>query len=214
MKNAWKILAGCGCLSMLAGASLLVAWLAIARQKKPELEHYSNSRYGRSGKLEEHYVGFSFDYPKSWTIRTVDPDNINFVTVERSVDNKTWENLNVSYYTPATSSEDNERLFQDLFSKVAEQYAQQARGFRRVYEGLGSAGHYPGHEALFTGTLDVKGQPVQIYSRIIFVAAPGKPHGVAMTMMGTSFHPDLHEANDLGRKGELPLVLDSFRFDE
>lgn len=212
MKNAWKILAGCGCLSLLAGALLLGAWFFLDRKPKPELEHYSNSSYGRTGKLQEHYTDFSFDYPKTWTIKTVDPDNINYVTVERSVDNKTWENFNVSYYTPASSTEQNEQLFQQLFAQVEEQYQQQAHDFHKVYEGLDAAGHYPGHEALFTGTMETKDGPVQIYSRIIFVARPGGGHGVSITMMGTSFCPDLHEANDLGRKGELPIVLDSFRF--
>jgi len=40
----------------------------------------------------------------------------------------------------------------------------------------------------------------------------GSDRGVAILMMGTSFCPDLHEPQDLGRKGDLPILLDSFRF--
>jgi len=43
-------------------------------------------------------------------------------------------------------------------------------------------------------------------------ARPSRGLAPRPLMIGTSFNPALKEANDLGTKGELPVVLESFQF--
>lgn len=217
MKNAWKILGGCGCLSMLAGAALLAASFfagdgPMPWRAKPELAHYANTRDGRSGNLAENYVDFSFDHPKTWELRTADPDNINFVTAERRADNKTWENLNVGYYRPAASEAENQTLYRQVLGQIESQFSQQFRDFRKVSEGPAKIGDYTGHEALYSGWVDADGKRVDVFTRAVFIPTPDGTRGVSLMMMGTSLCPDLEKPEDLGREGELPLLLDSFRF--
>src|SRR5687768_11726124 len=137
MNNGWKFLGGCGCLSMLVGAVMLAAsffagggGMPSLGKAKTDLAHSENTREGRTGKLEENYVDFSFDYPKSWVLTSTDPDNINFVTVERRADGKTWENLNVGYFRPAPSEAENQELYRQVLGQIENQFSQQFRDFK------------------------------------------------------------------------------------
>lgn len=222
MKNAWKFLAGCGCLSVIAGLALISFGMFFARDavtggddatpRRDDLAQYTNSREGRTGNLAENYVDFSFDYPKTWTIKTQDPDNINFVTAEHSVGGKTFENLNVGYFSPAPTEEQNQELYRQVLGQIEGQFSQQFRDFRKVTDGPTKVGPYDGHNALYDGWVQVDGQRVNVFVRAIFIPAPGGGKGVSMMMIGTSLNPDLQKADDLGTKGELPVLLESFRF--
>lgn len=235
MKNAWKFLAGCGCLSMLAGAvmiGLALFWFgtegvtnfgsydadrtttstAAPETQRDDLVQYVNSREGRTGNLEANYVDFSFSHPKAWTVKTEDPDNINYVTVERSVDGRTYENLNVGYFSPAATEAENQQLYQQVLGQIEGQFSQQFRDFRKVSEGPWKVGPYDAHNALYDGWLETNGQRVNVFIRAAFIPHPTGGKGVSMMMIGTSLNPDLTEANDLGTKSELPIALNSFRF--
>lgn len=215
MKNGWKILGGCGCLSVLVGAAMIAASFFAgdaATEKRDDLAHYDNTRDGRTGNLAENYVDFGFDYPKLWSVTTTDPDNINFVTVERSVDGKTYENLNVGYFRPAPSEEENRQLYRQVLGQIEGQFSQQFRDFRKVSEGPTKVGQYDGYEALYDGNVEVEGRRVDVFVRAIFIPTPDGTKGVSMMMVGTSLNPDLKQADDLGKKGQLPIVLESFRF--
>lgn len=228
MKNTWKILAGCGCVSLLAGAALVVssyffikaeAGNADADPAQPpavtertDLAQYVNTREGRTGNLAENYVDFSFRYPKTWTVKTEDPDNINYVTVERSVDGRTYENLNVGYFSPAPTEEQNQELYRQVLAQIEGQFSQQFRDFRRVSDGPTKVGSYDAYNALYDGWAEVNGQRVNVYIRAIFIPRPEGGKGVSMMMIGTSLNPALTEAGDLGTKGELPIALETFKF--
>ena len=216
-KNAKSpfILAGCGCASLIASIVLFAAswWVGTRGGTVPEeLVQYRNTREGRSGNLAEHYVGFELAYPRSWT-RKSEPDDTNFVSIERSVDSRTWENLNVGYFQTAGSTERNESLYGQLIASVENQFAQQFPGLRRVHEGSTTVGEYAAHEGLFHANVTADGQPVDIYLRAVLLPTPDGTKGVTLLMMGTSFHPDLEKPDDLGTKGELPAILESFRFE-
>jgi hypothetical protein len=217
MKNAWKFLGGCGCLSMLVGAVMLAAFFVTSRGSMPslpgaDLAHYQNTREGRTGNLAENYVDFSFDYPPTWRVTTTDPDNINFVTVERQADGKTWENLNVGYFRPAPSEAENQNLYRQVLGQIEGQFSQQFKDFRKISDGPSKVGSYNGYEALYAGWVEAEGKRVDVYTRAIFLPTPDGTKGVSFMMMGTSLNPDLEKPEDLGREGELPAVLESFKF--
>lgn len=213
------LLAGCGCASFIlaivlfGAASFIGDDVKFASPAKPEMTHYTNSREGRSGNLAEHYVDFSFDYPKSWTLKN-DADNVNFVVVDHTVNEETWENLNVGYFQTGGSPAANEALYPQLIAQLQSQFAQQFPGLEKVREGKTKIGSYDAYEGLFRSTVTAHDKPVQIYTRTVLLPTPDGTKGVTLLMMGTSFHPDVKRAEDLGVKGELPFVLESFRFGE
>jgi len=217
MKNTWKILGGCGCLSLLAGAALLAAYFFTGGGDGPSLAaanlvHYKNTSVGRVGNLAENYVDFSFDYPPSWELRTTDPDNINFVTVERTAGGKLWENFNVGYFRPAPSAAENQAFYRQTLGEIEGQFAQQFKDFRKITEGPIKVGSYDGHEALYAGAIETNGNRFDVFTRAIFLPTPDGTKGVSFMMMGTSFNPELEKPEDLGNEGELPILLESFKF--
>lgn len=215
--KAPMILGGCGCVSLLAGALMLASTFFLGGASLPgepaiEMATYTNTREGRTGNLEQSYVDFSFQHPADWDVRTVDPDNINFVTVERKSDGRTWENLNVGYFTPSPIPGQNEALYAQTLGQIEGQFAQQFQDFRKISEGPAKVAEYDAYEALYAGYLETNGQRVDVFTRAMFVPSPDGTRGVSMMMMGTSLCPDLKEPQDLATKGQLPAVLSSFRF--
>ncbi|HET8798290.1 MAG TPA: hypothetical protein VFO89_11420, partial [Thermoanaerobaculia bacterium] len=166
--KAPAILAGCGCLSLLLGVVLL-AGAYFARngggtsllERKPDMAQYTNTREGRSGNLAETYVDFTFEYPKTWTVKS-DPEGVNFVTVERSVDAKTWENLNVGYFKTAGSPAANEQLYSQLIAQLQSQFSNQFPGLQKVSEGPTTVGSYDAYEGLFSATVNADGKDVAV----------------------------------------------------
>jgi hypothetical protein len=174
---------------------------------------YRNTREGRTGALAEHYTGFEFRYPKTWTLKP-DTDASNFVTVERSVTGQTYENLNVGYFSTAGSTEKNQALYPALIAQLQSQFEQQFHGLKKVGEGATKVGSYDGWEGLFTSTTGDDDKKVNVYTRVILLPNADGTKGVTLLMMGTSLCPDLSAPEDLGKKGELPGVLESFKFAE
>ena len=54
---------------------------------------------------------------------------------------------------------------------------------------------------------------MKIWGRAIFLPPPaGQTDGVTLLMLATSLAPELKSVDDVGVKGELPMILESFRF--
>lgn len=219
-KSPW-VLAGCGCLCFLLALILFVAAYFAGGSHVPGLTSgsstddtvvYRNTREGRTGKLAENYTAFEFRYPKSWALKP-DPDAANFVTVERAVDGRTYENLNVGYFSTAGSTEKNQALYPELIAQFQTQFEQQFHDLKKISEGATKVGSYDGWEGLFTSTA-ADNDKVNVYTRVILLPNADGTKGVTLLMMGTSLCPDLSAPEDLGKKGELPAVLESFKFVE
>jgi hypothetical protein len=217
------VLAGCGCASFIAAIFLFLAAYILNDSKvtgyksessPDDFVVYHNAREGRTGPLLENYTGFEFRYPKSW-IRKSQDSAVNFVTVERAVDGKTYENLNVGYFATGGSTERNQLLYPQLIAQLQGQFEQQFHDLKKVHEGPTKIGLYDGWEGLFTSSTTGEGdKTVTIYTRAVLLPTADGAKGVTLLMMGTSLSPDLSSVEDLGHKGELPAVLESFKFQE
>jgi hypothetical protein len=215
------ILGGCGCLSLIASLVLFASAFFVGGGHFSSFKRgmssadaivWRNTREGRTGPLAEHYVGFEFRYPKSWVLKPQGSDETNFVAIERKVDGATYENLNVGYFATAGSKDRNLAIYPQLIAQLETQFGQQFSGLKKVHEGARKVGSYEGWEGLFTSTTIDGGKSVDVYTRVILLPTPDGTKGVALLMMGTSLSPDLHSPEDLGEKGDLPAILESFQF--
>ena len=206
------ILAGCGCLSLLIGAVLLSSAFyfadELAESEAKDLVVYRNTLEGRTGPLAEYYADFEMRYPGTWVVKPQAAGSVNFVSIERNVGGNTWENLNVGYFDTAGNNEGNELLYPQLIEQLQNQFASQFTDFRKVSEGKTKVGQYDAYEGLFRA----KAGDADLFLRIILLPTTDGSKGVALLMMGTSHAPDLKSPDDLAKKGELPAILESFRF--
>ena len=55
---------------------------------------------------------------------------------------------------------------------------------------------------------------IQVWGRVVFLptGVAGQTTGATLIMLATSLAPELTGIDDVGGKGEMPVILDSFRF--
>jgi flagellar basal body-associated protein FliL len=179
--------------------------------------HFVNSNAKLTGKLAEHYVDFSFYYPKDWQKdpQAGIPGATNFVQVERRLPpNYTLENFAVGWYGSAGSAELDRTAFPRLAENLSSKFEKTIDHYRKVSEHETKVGSYDAYEFRFEGLSQMtdKGQ-FKIWGVAVFVPpVNGGNDGVTLLMLATSLAQELKSVNDVGVKGELPMMLDSFRF--
>ena len=180
----------------------------------PNAEQFVNSKTNLDGKLLENYVDFSFYYPNTWER---DPKAgvagaSNFAKVERRLPpDFTQENFAVGWYSATGTSTE---LFKNLAENLSKQLSTGFPEYRKVSEGPTRVGVYDGYEFRFESmSRDTAKGDVEIWGRVVFLPPPsGGSTGVTLLMLATSLAPELQSVDDVGVKGELPMVLESFRF--
>jgi hypothetical protein len=87
-------------------------------------------------------------------------------------------------------------------------------GYRRASLGESTTvDGLPGVQLTFSATPKVNGKTLALFGRIILVPGPaGQHNGVALILLGTDASGELHSVSDLGVKGQMPVILNSFRF--
>jgi len=176
-----------------------------------------NSNKNLDGKLADHYLDFSFYYPERWERdpKAGVPGATNFAKVERRLPpDFTQENFAVGWYSSSGSATDDKALFPNLVVNLSAQFARNFPEYRKVSEGETKAGVYDGYEFRFESMSrnSAKGD-LKIWGRVIFLPpTDGGKNGVTLVLITTSLAPELRSVDDVGVKGELPMILESFRF--
>ena len=184
----------------------------------PNATQFTNSSAGLDGKLAENYSDFSFYYPNTWE---KDPKMgvagaSNFVQVERRLPpDFTQENFAVSWYkSSGTFETDSEGLFTQAVALAKEKFSKTLPEFEVVSEGETTINGIKGYEFRFQGEAkETEKGDVKFWGRVVFLppGVAGKTNGIQLLMLTTSLAPELASADDIGVKGELPVILDSFR---
>jgi hypothetical protein len=183
----------------------------------PNSIEFVNSKDNLNGKLAEHYADFSFYYPEDWVKDAAAgiPGSRNFVKVERRLPpDFTQESFAVGTYASTGAETRDREAYPRLMEAQNAEFAKTVPGYVRVSEGAAKVGVYNGYELRFQGLSrnTAKGD-IKIWGRVVFLPPPGGgKNGVTLLMLATSLAPELKSVDDLGEKGELPMILKSFRF--
>lgn len=174
---------------------------------------FVNSKENLSGRLLENYIEFSFYYPERW-VKV--PSAENFIKVERRLPpDFTQENFAVApwYSLEGSAVADNE-FFQRLAAKDDADFAKRFPEYRKISEGPTKVGVYDAYEFRFEGVSrgTDKGDVTLWGREIFFLPRPGEKTGLKFLILTTSLAPELNSADDIGVKGEMLMLLESFRF--
>ena len=179
---------------------------------------FENSNANLDAKLAEHYFDFYFYYPQSWVRdpKKESPRATNFVEVDRSLPpNFTQENFTVGWYTSTGT------FVGDLpsYSKRVEEYsnalAKRIPQYKKISDGPTKVNSLDGYEFRWEGfTAGTDRGDLQLWGRVIFLPTgkEGDKTGATLTMITTSLAPELSSIEDVGEKGQAPVILESFRF--
>ena len=168
--------------------------------------------------MAQHYLDFSFYYPDNWEL---DPKagvagSGNFAKVERRLPpDFTQENVAFRWYPSKGTFAADLPDFPTQVEEVNASLAKLLKEYRKVSEGPTKINSLDAYEfrwvAESKGT--VKGD-LKLWGRVVFVptGVEGDKTGAVLTMFTTSLAPELSSEEDVGEKGETPVILESFRF--
>lgn len=174
-------------------------------------EMYVNSREGQTGNLATHYVDFSFRYPDTWKL---DPSPApSFVRVERADDDGgTIENFSVGWFSANGPARGNRALLSQVVNNLSGQIAGNFPDYEKVSEGFTKFGAYDGYELRFARGAGGGAAAVKYWGRVVVIPDPaGGKDGISVIMLATSNSADVKGQPDLGVKGELPVIVKTFK---
>lgn len=186
----------------------------------PDTTQFTNSQANLDGKLAEHYFDFSFYYPNNWEL---DPKAGvagagNFAKVERRLPpDFTQENVAVRWYdskgTYADDLPDFPRLVEQFSGDLAK--SKFFPGYHQVSAGPTKINSMDAYEFKWEGlSKGTEKGDLHLWGRVVFVptGVAGDKNGAILFMFTTSLAPELSSVEDVGTRGEMPVILDSFRF--
>jgi hypothetical protein len=179
--------------------------------------HFVNSPdNARSMALRDAYVDFSFDYPARWsqTPQPIDGTAQNYVRVAAPMVNGYEPEAFLVGFASGTGNAARDRAsIPGATLALAEQFGASLQDYHIVSSGPGRIAGFDGYGWRFTASAPgVGGEPrVQIYGRGDLILPPGASRGVTLVAIATSRSGDVHGAAEVGQRGALKAILDSFR---
>lgn len=186
----------------------------------PNTVYYQNTKQDLKGDLLRNFVGFTLFYPKDWKVNG--PQNGanaksrgKFLDISReTADGRPIEQMLVSYYPSRGTFDQDEEAFpqmiketNDTLSKLLPEYQMISAGEIKVNQ------NWRAYEVKFqAGGTSETGEKLIVWGRRLFIPAarPGTRNGFEVTMLATSLSNDVRSVDDVGVKGELATILETF----
>ena len=179
---------------------------------------FVNSNEKLDGKLAEHYLDFSFYYPEKWSR---DPKAgvagaSNFVKVDRVLPpDFTQENFAVGWYTSTGTFVGDLPSYKQRAAEFSNSLAKIFPNYKKLDEGPTKVNSMDAYQFRWEGL--AKGTDrgdLNLWGRVIFLPTgkEGDTTGATLLMLCTNLAGELSSVEDVGVRGETPVILDSFRF--
>ncbi|HKG59980.1 MAG TPA: hypothetical protein VKB05_09475 [Pyrinomonadaceae bacterium] len=184
----------------------------------PGTVKFENSNEKLDGKLAEHYFDFSFYYPQNWKR---DPKSgvagaSNFVLVDRSLPpDFTQENFAVGWYTSTGTFVGDLPSYPQRAEEYSNSLAKRIPEYKKISEGPTKVNSMQGYEFRWEGlSKGTDRGDLKLWGRVIFLptGTEGDTTGATLTMLTTSLAGELSSVEDVGSQGQMPVILNSFRF--
>lgn len=181
----------------------------------PDATQFVNTRANLSGKIADHFVPFSFYYPNSWELNTsIASEGTYFVRADRKLPpNYVQERFSVEWYESNGTYDADKANFSSLVTAASNNLAK-LPGYEKLSEGQTKVNSMDAYEITFKGlSKDPEKGDIDYWGRVIFLppGVEGQKNGLKLTLLTSSLAPELESIDDVGVKGELPVILDSLR---
>ncbi len=180
--------------------------------RPPNTVYYQNSKDIMKGDLAKNFLGFSLYYPKDWKQNEAAG---KFIDVSKTAaTGSPIEQFLVSYYDSKGTFKEDTKLFPALVKETNATVGKLIPNYEMVSEGKKTVNNgWLAYEVTFKGGgKTAKGEDIEIWVRRLFIptSRPGMKNGYVITMLASSLSPDVKSVEDVGVKGELSSVLESF----
>jgi hypothetical protein len=185
-----------------------------------DAQKFTNSKDNLDGKLAEHYVDFYFHYPGSWqsdaNAGVAGASNFArvFKTVKDGTEEYTPESVAVSWYNSNGTYDTDVSIFPSRVESLSAQLSKSLPNYKKVSEGPTLVNSLKAYDFHFTGvSKDPERGDLPYWGRAIFIppSNENEKSGVAIIMLATARASEVKSEEDVGVKGDMSLILDSFR---
>ncbi len=191
-------------------------------QRPPNTTYFQNTKENLDGDLAKNFRGFSMYYPNTWKeIKDVgDKGKKNFSVFKKAGDDGfPIEQLAVSHYESSGMFTTDRERFPKMVQTLNTNLSNKATGipnYKEVSEGVINLNGRNCYEVKFQGFGEAKnGKQIAIWGRVIFVP-PGKltiKTGLRLVLLASSLSPDVTGVEEVGVKGDLAGILQTFEPD-
>ena len=174
--------------------------------------YFENSKQNLKDDAAKNFLGFSLYFPKDW--KQNDAKN-NFLDVSKNTSSGTpVEQMLVSFYDSRGTFGEDKEIFPLLVSETSRKLGKIVPKFQIVSKGETTInGGWRAYEVKFVGAgKTAKGEDIKLWGKRLFVPAErgGVKNGYVLTLLATSFSPEVKSVEDVGVKGDLNKVLGTF----
>ena len=178
----------------------------------PGTVYFQNKKEDLRGALLRNYLGFSLYHPQDWKRNQT---SNKFLDISKNASTTTpIEQILIGYYDSKGTFKDDAEIFKaqvketnNTLNKLVPNYKMISEGEKTINNG------WRAYEIKFQGTgRTANGDKVTLWGRRLFipVAMPGMKNGYVITMLATSLSKEVKNVDDVGVKGELSTVLETF----
>lgn len=186
----------------------------------PNSTKFANSRDKLSGSLAEHFVGFSLYYPNDWTVdsKAGTSGSSNFFKANRMLSDDTGdyllESAAVSWYQSNGTMQLDRPIFPNRVEFFNNLFSKDYPNYQKVSEGETKFNGYDAYQFTFKSLVKDTGKGnINLWGRVLFLPADNEDarNGIVLLTLASSAAPEIKSEADVGEKGELPVILKTFR---
>ena len=178
----------------------------------PDTIYFENSKNNLKGDLAKNFRGFSLYYPKDWVKNSA---STNFVDIARvGATGTPIEQMTVTYYSSRGTMAADMEIFPRLIQEANKKLSALIADYHQVSQGETTInGGWKAYELKFQGNgKTTNGDTITLWGRCLWIpsARLDVKSGFLITMLATSNSPEVKSPDDVGVKGELAGVLETF----
>lgn len=187
--------------------------LARAIAPPADAVYFENSKQNLKPEAAKNFLGFSLYFPKEW--RQSDAGG-SFLDISKKASTGTpIEQMLVSFYESRGTFKADREMFPRLVKdKTEAQLKAFVPNYRTVSEGETTVNNgWRAYEVKFQGAgKTANGENIKLFGRRLYIPAArnGMKNGYVLTMLATSLSPEVKSADDVGVKGDLARILETF----
>jgi hypothetical protein len=225
-KTARKVVLGCSvvfCVCFAIAFALIhyfFNWVSSAEEARekayftaaPGTRIFVSERDAVPAGLKDKFVPFAFHYPD--TFAAVSDENA-FIRIEKQEGGAALASFAVSPVTIPSPKAEGATFYPAMMKEMSKWLGSRASGYEELsqkaasfksphhyYDGWDM--HWQSHETAAPGNVD-------FYGRVLFLRESKMSPGVMITMIARASDPAITRADDVGERGDLALILQSFR---
>lgn len=178
----------------------------------PNTVYFQNAKESLPGDAAKNFLGFSLYYPNDWKQNDAKG---KFLDISNDAPSGTpIEQMLVSYYDSKGTFKADAENFASLVKETNASLKKILPKYEMISDGKTTVNNgWQAYEIKFKNEGKTKnGENITLWGRRLFIPAGlrGMKNGYVITMLATSLSPDVKSVDDVGVKGELANILETF----